>query len=92
MTESIVPILKEALAGFPEIEPAILYGSFAQGRERPDSDLDLAVAPDSRLTIDRDTLIDMSLLDFAEDMLPNIRHIGNAATERLVKAPPKGTT
>lgn len=37
------PILT-VLHGHPEIQRAILFGSLASGRARPDSDLDLAVA------------------------------------------------
>jgi len=37
------PILT-VLHGHPEIQLAILFGSLASGRARPDSDLDLAVA------------------------------------------------
>lgn len=36
--------LKEALEQFPQILLAVLFGSAALGRQRPKSDLDIAVA------------------------------------------------
>lgn len=37
------PVLLAALQSHPEIELAILFGSMATGRARPDSDVDVAV-------------------------------------------------
>lgn len=37
------PALLDALRSHPELELAILFGSMAVGRERPDSDVDVAV-------------------------------------------------
>ncbi|CAA9893010.1 DNA polymerase III subunit beta [Candidatus Methylobacter favarea] len=42
--------LREVLAGFPELILALVFGSVAQGRQRPDSDLDIAVAANQPLT------------------------------------------
>lgn len=36
--------LRAVLAAFPQIELAVLFGSVACGRERPESDVDVAVA------------------------------------------------
>ena len=36
--------LESILQSIPEIQLAIVYGSFAAGTQRPDSDLDLAIA------------------------------------------------
>ncbi len=47
--------IRSALAGFPGVRLAILYGSLARGAARPESDLDLAVMGDLPLTPD-DTL------------------------------------
>ena len=44
--------LKEVLAHFPKIALAVLFGSVALGRQRADSDLDIAVAADRPLTAD----------------------------------------
>lgn len=41
--------IKAALSGYPQIKLAILYGSLAKGRERFDSDLDIALAAPNRL-------------------------------------------
>ena len=44
--------LKEVLAHFPKIALAVLFGSVALGRQRADSDLDIAVAADHPLTVE----------------------------------------
>lgn len=44
--------LKEVLACFPQIVLAVLFGSVASGRQRPDSDLDIAVAAKQVLTVE----------------------------------------
>lgn len=43
-------LLKDVLAHFPQICLAVLFGSVALGRQRPDSDLDIAVAATQPLT------------------------------------------
>ena len=45
--------LSEVLSAFPGIRLAVLFGSMARGTERPDSDLDLAVQADHRLTLEQ---------------------------------------
>lgn len=45
-------LLKEVLAMFPKIELAIIFGSMASGRQRSDSDLDIAVAANRSMTRD----------------------------------------
>lgn len=42
--------LLEVLAHFPGVTLAVLFGSSATGRQRPDSDLDIAVAASQPLT------------------------------------------
>jgi predicted nucleotidyltransferase len=49
---SIDAQLREVLAHFPKITLAVLFGSVASGRQRVDSDLDLAVAAKQVLTVD----------------------------------------
>lgn len=49
-TSSVQERIQEILAAFPAIRLAVLFGSVARGTERPDSDLDLAVQADHRLT------------------------------------------
>jgi predicted nucleotidyltransferase len=39
--------LSEVFKNYPEIEAVYLFGSAASGGERPDSDLDLAIFPDT---------------------------------------------
>ena len=42
--------LREVLARFPGVVLAVLFGSLALGRQRPDSDLDIAIATRQALT------------------------------------------
>ena len=42
--------LRDVLARFPAVVLAVLFGSVALGRQRPDSDLDIAVAARQALT------------------------------------------
>ncbi len=44
--------LREVLVHFPQIVLAVLFGSVASGRHRPESDLDIAVAARQVLTVD----------------------------------------
>jgi predicted nucleotidyltransferase len=46
-------VLTAALADFQYIELAVLFGSTARGQERPDSDVDVAVAARHALTIEQ---------------------------------------
>lgn len=43
--------LREVLTRFPALVLALVFGSVAQGRQRADSDLDIAVAADHPLTV-----------------------------------------
>ncbi|MBM5823556.1 MAG: nucleotidyltransferase domain-containing protein [Cyanobacteria bacterium K_Offshore_surface_m2_011] len=43
LPESAVAAIRRVLAGYPEVEAAILYGSRALGRHRPASDIDLTL-------------------------------------------------
>jgi predicted nucleotidyltransferase len=42
-TEALVATLRQALRGRKDVHLAVLFGSRARGRARPDSDVDLAV-------------------------------------------------
>ena len=42
--------LQEVLMHFPQLVLALVFGSVAEGRPRPDSDLDIAVAAKQALT------------------------------------------
>jgi predicted nucleotidyltransferase len=48
--------LREALRTERDVRAAVLAGSMARGDERPDSDIDLVVALDSELALDRTRL------------------------------------
>lgn len=51
--------LRDVLARFPALVLALLFGSVAQGRQRADSDLDIAVAAKQALTVtEKMTLIE----------------------------------
>ncbi len=53
--------LRLVLKNFPQIEQAILFGSVASGKARPDSDLDLALGAQSALTADEKLALITSL-------------------------------
>lgn len=44
--------LRAALSAFPQLTLAVLFGSYARGQQRPDSDVDIGVAADCPLTAD----------------------------------------
>lgn len=50
--ERLGSALTEALSGHPVVRFAVIYGSAAGGRLRPDSDIDLGVAGTRPLTLD----------------------------------------
>lgn len=49
----LVPILTEYFQSDSSIKAAILYGSFASGKQNPNSDIDLSVYLDSPLTAEK---------------------------------------
>ena len=55
--------LREALTHFPNITSAHLFGSVAAGRQRADSDLDIAVAADYPLTVAEKVAIAQALAE-----------------------------
>ncbi len=59
--QNIEKKLLTVLNDIPQIRLAILYGSVARDTHRRDSDVDLAVAGDSRVSLSEEDLIDMSL-------------------------------
>ena len=50
ISPSIDALLRDVLARFPALVLALVFGSVAQGRQRADSDLDIAVAAHKVLT------------------------------------------
>ena len=51
MTTDVDTQLREVLTRFPALVLVLVFGSVAQGRQRADSDLDIAVAADHPLTV-----------------------------------------
>ncbi len=47
LNEQVVEQIIETLAGFPQIEEAIIYGSRAKGNYKPGSDIDLTLKGNS---------------------------------------------
>jgi len=132
LPQNLIQNLTQVFQTFPELNLAILYGSVAAGTARPDSDIDIAVAIDSRTPIPYETLLRISseigartgreaqvrdlsqaqgvflqqvltkgivvlqrdstvrahliirMLDFVEDMLPNVRMIRTRNRERFL--------
>ena len=56
-------LLKEVLTQFPQVSLAILFGSVALGRQRPDSDLDIAIAANHPLSADEKMAIISTLAE-----------------------------
>jgi predicted nucleotidyltransferase len=55
--------LKKVFAHFPKIALVVLFGSVASGRQRADSDLDIAVAAEQSLTAHEKTALISALAD-----------------------------
>lgn len=53
--------LRNLLRQYPDIKLAILYGFFAAGRQRPDSDIDLGIASSHREPLQEEALLQVSL-------------------------------
>lgn len=52
LKDTTIQKIQQVLAGFPQVEKAILYGSRAKGNYKPASDIDLTlVGPQLNLTI-----------------------------------------
>ena len=62
-TQTIDAQLKEVLSHFPNITFAMLFGSVALGRQRADSDLDIAVAAKQALAADEKIALVSALAD-----------------------------
>lgn len=80
--------IKAVLSGHSEIKLAILFGSAAEGRLRPDSDLDVAVAADSSLSSDHvmNLQSELSLVTGREvDLLDLVAVSGTILQEALTK-------
>lgn len=52
MDQQLINLIRSALISSPELELATIFGSVASGRAGPDSDLDLAVAFTTALSLD----------------------------------------
>jgi len=49
--------LRQVLARFPDLVLGLVFGSVAQGRQRPDSDLDIAVQAKQAFTVEEKTAL-----------------------------------
>ena len=71
LSDATVTKIREVLAGFPEVEKAVLYGSRANGAFKPGSDIDLTLygpALSSSLLGRIDTALDDLLLPYGMDL------------------------
>jgi predicted nucleotidyltransferase len=97
LKESVVESICHVLARHPEVEKAIIYGSRAKGTHKYNSDIDLTLIGDDRLTFlaltkimdDLDDLllpymIDLSVLSHISDpdVIEHIRRVGAVFYER----------
>lgn len=73
-TEGLIIRLRERLRERPDLHLAVLFGSQARGKARPDSDLDLAVLGDQldTLSLARDlslaTDLEVDVIDLGQDL------------------------
>lgn len=73
-TEALISRLRETLKERPDLHLAVLFGSQARGKARPDSDLDLAVLGDrlDSLSLARDlslaTDLEVDIVDLGQDL------------------------
>lgn len=97
LKESVIESICNVLARHPEVEKAIIYGSRAKGTYKYNSDIDLTLIGDDRLTFlaltkimdELDDLllpymIDLSVLSHISDpdVLDHIRRVGAVFYER----------
>jgi len=52
-TDEVIQIIQDVLTRFPEIKIVTLFGSAASGRLKPNSDIDIAVAAQEKLSFDQ---------------------------------------
>ena len=78
--------LRDQLGRFPDIRFAVLFGSMAHAAERPDSDIDVAVQADKRLTADERIAITEALaLAFNRPVdLIDLRTAGQPLLDQIV--------
>lgn len=96
LPQSTIDRIHEALARFPEVETAILYGSRAKGNYKPGSDIDITLRGTdlthdhcSRIAGDLDDLmlphtIDLSIFDLLDHagLREHIERVGKVFYER----------
>jgi len=71
LSDATVKKIRDVLAGFPEVEKAVLYGSRAKGTFKPGSDIDLTlcgVELSFRLLARIDAALDDLLLPYEIDL------------------------
>ena len=51
VSSSVAEALRESLVGRSDLRFAVLFGSCAKGRERPESDVDLAIVPSGTFSL-----------------------------------------
>lgn len=78
--------LKELLARFPRVQLAVLFGSMASGKARPDSDIDIAAQADTELTLDeRIAIMEALALAFNRPVdLVDLRTAGQPLLDQIV--------
>ena len=103
LPESAIAAIQQAFAAHPEVEQAILYGSRALGRQRPDSDIDLTLIGSgisatilARIDADLDDLllpwvVDLSCLASITHpaLLVHIERAGQVLYQRQAQASPQ---
>jgi len=79
--------LRELLTKFPQIRLAVLFGSMASGKARPDSDIDVGVQADKELTSDeRIAITEAIALAFNRAVdLVDLRTAGQPLLDQIVR-------
>jgi predicted nucleotidyltransferase len=81
LSDATVKKIRDVLAGFPEVEKAVLYGSRAKGTFKPGSDIDLTLCGAElsfRLLARIDAALDDLLLPYEID-LSRLTELNNPA-------------
>ncbi len=84
--DNMTSTLKSWLQGQPEIEVAILYGSFARNQQHANSDVDLAISCKSKLSAAQKLIYIMQLLDLLQrpvDII-DLREVGQPLLSQII--------
>ena len=87
MAANLEARIRERVAADPSVSLALVFGSLASGRARPESDLDLAVAGPQPLTAGQKILLiaDLALLSGRPVDLVDLRTAGSVLLDEVLR-------